>query len=85
LNAKVPRDLETICLKCLQKDAQRRYFSAAALAEDIHHFQQGETIMARPAGALERAGKWIRRRPAQTVVLMGGLLLTIALIGGGCG
>jgi serine/threonine-protein kinase len=82
LNAKVPRDLETICLKCLHKDPQRRYVTAAALAEDLQRFQRGEPIVARPAGLLERTGKWLRRRPAVAALLGATVLFTIALIGG---
>src|SRR5262249_49283928 len=85
LNAKVRRDLETICLKCLHKDPQRRYVTAAALADDIHRFQRGEPIAARPAGLVERGGKWGRRRPTQAAILAAGLLLTAAAGGGGPG
>src|SRR5262249_48367567 len=82
LNARVPRDLETICLKCLHKDPQRRYATAAALSEDLQRFQRGEPIAARPARLPERLGKWVRRRPAVVVLLGATVLFTAALIGG---
>jgi serine/threonine protein kinase/Tfp pilus assembly protein PilF len=69
LQSKVPRDLETICLKCLQKAPARRYASALALAEDLRRFLGGEAIQARPIGPVERAFKWARRRPALAALL----------------
>lgn len=76
LRAKLPRDLETICLKCLRKDSSRRYASAGALADDLRRFQHGEAIAARPVGRWERGIKWTNRHPAATVL---GLTSAIAI------
>jgi eukaryotic-like serine/threonine-protein kinase len=81
LNAKVPRDLETICLKCLHKTPQRRYTTAAALAADLRRFQQGKPITARPAGLGERTSKWVGRHPTITVLMAASLLVLVAVIG----
>jgi WD40 repeat protein len=83
LNAGVPRDLEIIALKCLEKDPQRRYDSAAALAEDLERWLRGEPIHARPSTAWEQATKWAKRRPAAAALLgvtTAGILLLFAVI-----
>jgi WD40 repeat protein len=64
LNPKTPQDLETIALKCLTKDPAKRYATAAVMADDLRRFQAGEPILARPAGPIEKAVKWAKRRPA---------------------
>ncbi len=74
----VPADLRTICLTCLEKDPARRYASAALLAGDLGRFARGETILARPAGRLDRTAKWARRRPAEAAFAA---LLAVSLAG----
>jgi hypothetical protein len=81
VNPQVPVDLETVCLKCLHKEAERRYGSALALAEDLHRYQQGEPIKARPVGRLERTLKWMRRNPA--LAALSAAVLMVLLIGSG--
>src|SRR5262249_13706924 len=70
LNARVPRDLETICLKCLHKDPRQRYPTAAALADDLRHFLDHQPIRARPAGPLDRPRRWTRRNPLAAALLV---------------
>jgi eukaryotic-like serine/threonine-protein kinase len=79
LQPTVPRDLMTICLKCLQKDSNQRYASALDLAEDLRRFRAGEPIEARPPGPIEKARHFVRRHP----VAAGSLAAALLAIGAG--
>src|SRR5712671_5102397 len=68
-NAKIDRDLSTICLKCLEKDPKRRYPSALALAEDLERWLKHEPIQARHTGVFMRGGKWVRRNPTSALLV----------------
>ncbi|MFM8273078.1 MAG: protein kinase domain-containing protein [Gemmata sp.] len=72
----VPRDLELICLKCLEKDARHRYLSAGELAADLRRFLAGEPVSVRPVGPVTRAARWARRHPAPAA-----LIALVALLG----
>jgi serine/threonine-protein kinase len=82
LQRNVPPDLETICLRCLQKDPGRRYASAAALADDLSAFLAGEPIRTRRVGPLQRLALWGRRRPADAILLATGLTTLAGLVVG---
>src|SRR5262249_43381286 len=81
LNATVPRDLETICLKCLHKDPARRYANAEALGDDLRRFQRGEPIAAHPAGLVERAVKLVRRHPTHATLLATIIVFALLVVG----
>jgi tetratricopeptide (TPR) repeat protein len=87
LQPKCPRDLETVALKCLQKEPHKRYASAGEFGEDLQRFLGGEPIRARPVGPLGRSWRWARRNPAIAtlaatlfVVMSAGLVITTALL-----
>jgi serine/threonine-protein kinase len=82
LNAKVPRDLETICLKCLRKEPEKRYASPLALADDLRRFQEGRPIQARPLGRGGQVWRWAWRHPAAAGLVATALTLVGLAIGG---
>jgi hypothetical protein len=81
LHRDIDQDLETICLKCLEKDPTRRYRSADALAEDIERWLAGEPITARRTGGVERTVKWVRRHPAPSALVVMSIIALVAIVG----
>ncbi len=79
LQPQTPHDVETVCLKCLHKEPQRRYGSARELAEDLQRYRNGEAIRARSAGPIERGWRWCRRNPAVAGLM---LLVSVLLLAG---
>jgi WD40 repeat protein len=79
MQPRTPRDLETICLKCLYKEPHKRYSSAEALAEDLRRFQTGEPVQARPVGWPERTIRWTRRHPAVAILFVAIFLIVLAV------
>lgn len=79
VNPAIPVDLETICLKCLEKDPHRRYMTAQDLADDLRRFLHHEPVVARPSTRVDRALKWVRRNPR--VSFMGVLLAAVVVVG----
>ena len=80
LNERIPRDLETICLKCLRKEASKRYASATELADDLRRYLDGRPIQARPVGRLETSVKWVRRNPAMASLMAVSVMALLSLV-----
>jgi WD40 repeat protein len=78
LNPSIPRDLETVCLRCLEKEPHRRYLTAQALADDLERFLRHEPVLARPIGPTGKAWRWCQRRPVRAS-LVGALSLVLVL------
>jgi hypothetical protein len=80
LRPRVPRDLETICLRCLHKDPPRRYAGGGELADDLARFREGKPVLARPTGAWQRGLKWAKRHPTLVGVSGGAALALVSLV-----
>jgi tetratricopeptide (TPR) repeat protein len=83
LQPKLPADLNTICLKCLEKQPRKRYATAGELADDLRRWQRGEPIVARPVGRVERAVKWAKRNRAGAALVGVSAALVLAVVGFG--
>ncbi len=79
LDGRLPRDLETICLKCLRKDPSARYASAEQLSDDLQRFLEHKPIAARPTGIAERTWKWTRRHPSLATLILALLVSSISM------
>ncbi len=79
-NGNIPRDLETICLKCLEKTPARRYQTAGALRDDLRRYLDGVPIRARPVGSMERGKKWVKRHPTVSFLIACVIALTITAV-----